>query len=78
MNFKIFFSDEGNGDLNDIVKYFAAKYPALAEMVGAFAVCSCTVLGGHADYWDVDGETDEPFQAVALPVLDFLSTPPIE
>ena len=36
------------------------------------------MLGGDADYWDVEGETDEPLQAVALPVCDFLSTEPIE
>ena len=43
MDFKIFLSDEGNGDLNNIVKYFATKYPALAEMVGAslFAHIGC-------------------------------------
>ena len=36
------------------------------------------MLGGDTDYWDVDGETDEPLQAVALPVRDFLFTEPIE
>ena len=36
------------------------------------------MFAGDADYWDVDGETDEPLQAVSLPVRDFLSTEPIE
>ena len=46
MDFKRFFSDKGNGDLNDTVKYFAAKYPALAEMVGASLFAHTRRLAG--------------------------------
>ena len=46
MDFKIFLSDEGNGDLNNIVKYFATKYPALAEMVGASLFAHTRRLAG--------------------------------
>ena len=46
MDFKRFFSDGGNGALNNIVEYFAAKLLALAEMVGVSLFAHTRCLGG--------------------------------
>ncbi len=46
MDFKIFFSDKGIGDFNQIVEYFAAESPELAEMVGASLLAHVRCLAG--------------------------------